>query len=142
MTPCWSAIVISNLAEPGVVHHGPVEHTSTLRLIESTFGVRPLTARDANAQNLRQALRGHRGRPVRQGAIPTSSQVLGPVDGAAATWGAGSVASVSPPPLRRVHHPGEHDPGDFVRSGAPADGLTGAGLVAFGRTYRDRLPGA
>jgi phospholipase C len=77
------AIVISNLAERGVVHHGPFEHTSTLRLIESTFGLRPLTARDANAQNLRQALRGHHRRPVPQGTIPTSSQVLGPADGIA-----------------------------------------------------------
>ncbi len=82
------AIVISNRAEPGVVHHGPFEHTSTLRLIESTFGLHPLTARDANAQNLRQALRGHRRRPVPPGAIPTSGQVLGPADGAAATCGA------------------------------------------------------
>ena len=131
------AIVISNRAEPGVVHHGPFEHTSTLRLIESTFGLHPLTARDANAQNLRQALHGHHRRPVPPGAIPTSGQVLGPADGAAATCEAGSVQSVSPPPLRRVHHPG-----GFVRSAAPPDSMIGAGMVAFGRKYRDRLPGA
>src|SRR5262249_32352629 len=33
------AIVVSNLARAEVVHHGPFEHTSTLSLIESTFGL-------------------------------------------------------------------------------------------------------
>ena len=33
------AIVVSNLAAARVVHHGPFEHTSTLKLIESTFGL-------------------------------------------------------------------------------------------------------
>ena len=51
------AIVVSNLADDRVVHHGPFEHTSTLKLIESTFGLQPLTARDANAENLGQVLR-------------------------------------------------------------------------------------
>ncbi len=33
------AIVVSNLARPRVIHHGPFEHTSTLKLIETTFGL-------------------------------------------------------------------------------------------------------
>ena len=51
------AIVVSNLAPRRVVHHGPFEHASTLKLIESTFGLQPLTARDAHAENLGQVLR-------------------------------------------------------------------------------------
>jgi phospholipase C len=50
------AIVVSNLAAARVGHAGPFEHTSTLKMIESTFGLRSLTARDANAMNLSQVL--------------------------------------------------------------------------------------
>ena len=93
------AIVVSNLARPGVVHAGPFEHTSTLRLIESTFGLQPLTARDANAMDLRQVLAGARtGSPVPESAIPTSSQVPGPTSDTAAVCSAASVQSASPPP--------------------------------------------
>jgi|SRR5579859_7456321 len=47
-------LVISNLAVPRrVVREGPFEHCSSLALIESTFGLRPLTARDRHARNLR-----------------------------------------------------------------------------------------
>ena len=67
------AIVVSNLAEPAVVHHGPFEHASTLRLIESTFGLnadhragRP--RRRTSARCCGQAA-PHR---VPAGAIPTS----------------------------------------------------------------------
>ncbi|HKN96226.1 MAG TPA: alkaline phosphatase family protein, partial [Pseudonocardiaceae bacterium] len=73
------AVVVSNLAPARVVHHGPFEHTSTLKLIESTFGLSPLTARDANAENLGQVLEREPSRPVPAGAIPRSSEVLGPV---------------------------------------------------------------
>lgn len=71
------AIVVSNLTTARVVHRGPFEHTSTLKLIESAFGVQPLTARDANAENLGLVLDRSRRRPVPAGAIPTSSQVPG-----------------------------------------------------------------
>ena len=50
------AIVVSNLAPARVVHQGPFDHTSSLKLIESTFGLQALTARDANAQNLGDVL--------------------------------------------------------------------------------------
>ncbi|HVV50692.1 MAG TPA: alkaline phosphatase family protein, partial [Polyangia bacterium] len=46
------AIVVSNLAPARVVGQGPFEHASTLKLIESTFGLTPLTARDAHARDL------------------------------------------------------------------------------------------
>ncbi len=124
------AIVVSNLAHARVVHHGPFEHTSTLKLIESTFGLQPLTARDANAKNLGDVLPRAARRPVPAGMIPTSSQVPGPASDAAAVCGIHSVQSVSPPP---THH-GKPPVGSHVlpQSGSP----TGAGMVGFGRQYR------
>ena len=51
------AIVVSNLVRPHqVVHDGPFEHDSSLALIESTFGLNPLTARDRHARNLAEVL--------------------------------------------------------------------------------------
>jgi phospholipase C len=129
------AIVVSNLAEPLVVHHGPFEHASTLKLIESTFGLKPLTARDTHAQNLGQVLRRAPRRPVPPGAIPTSSQVLGPVSDPAAICSADSVQSVAPGPLRHGHGP--HRAGALPQSGFP----TGAGMAGFAREQRERPPG-
>jgi phospholipase C len=124
------AIVVSNLAAARVVHHGPFEHTSTLKLIQSTFGLPSLTARDAHAENLGQVLLRAPRRPVPSGAIPTSGQVLGPVNDPAAICSADSVQSVSPPPVRRGHGGGR--PTTPARSGWP----TGAGMAAFGEHYR------
>jgi phospholipase C len=113
-------IVISNLAVPGrIVHDGPFEHCSSLALIESTFGLTPLTARDRNARNI-----GHVLLPVpvpapikvSPAAIPTSSEVIGPAISPpsesllqvllgtaaydpAAVCSADSVQSVSPAPV-------------------------------------------
>src|SRR5580658_8513482 len=122
-----SGIVKSNLAPPRrIVHHGPFEHCSSLALIESTFGLTPLTARDQNARNLGELLLPH---PlparvaVHPARIPTSSDViagtaaLDPADICAAD----SVQSVSPPP---VNYP----PLPQTFGGIP--GLTGtAGMV-------------
>jgi phospholipase C len=121
------AIVVSNLAPARVVHHGPFEHASTLKLIESTFGLQPLTARDANALDLGAVL-GHGPRPaVPAGAIPTSADVPGPANGAAAVCSAASVQSVSPDPVRFGRRfDGQHP---FHRSGWP----TGSGMAGFGR---------
>ena len=94
------AIVVSNLAPARVVKHGPFEHTSTLAAIESIFGLQPLTARDANAKDLAQVLERRPGHPVPPGAIPTSAEVPGPADDAAAVCGIHSVQSVSPAPVR------------------------------------------
>src|SRR5262245_50621940 len=97
-------IVVSNLAQARVVHDGPYEHASTLKMIESTFGLRALTARDANAHDLGRVLRRERRHPVKPGVIPTSAQVPGPANGAAAVCNASSVQSVSPDPVRRHRH--------------------------------------
>jgi phospholipase C len=126
------AIVVSNLAPAQVVHHGPFEHASTLKLIESTFGLQSLTARDAHAENLGQVLDHKPRRPVPAGAIPTSGQVLGPVSDAAAMCGADSVQSVSPAPTHVGRGHG-HGATPTHRSGTP----TGAGMDNFGRELRN-----
>jgi phospholipase C len=123
-------IVVSNLAAARVVHHGPFEHSSTLKLIESTFGLRSLTARDAHAQNLGQVLERSPLRPVHAGAIPTSSQVPGPANDAAAVCSATSVQSTLPPPRHIGIRP------DRIPAPAQSGSPSGAGMVAFGRTYR------
>ncbi len=119
-------IVISNLARPRqVVQQGPYEHCSSLALIESTFGLNPLTARDQNARNLAELLQPFPvpGRfAVPPSAIPTSSDVIGPaisppsesllqvLEGTAEfdpadICSADSVQSVSPDPVNRPWHP-------------------------------------
>jgi phospholipase C len=92
------AIVVSNLAAARVAHAGPFEHTSTLKMIESTFGLRSLTARDANAMDLSQILNRKVRQPVPESAIPTNSQVPGPASDAAAFCSAASTQSTSPAP--------------------------------------------
>jgi phospholipase C len=121
------AIVVSNLAPARVEHHGPFEHTSTLRLVESTFGLRSITARDAHAENLGRVLARHPRRAAPAGAIPTSAQVLGPLSDAAAMCGADSVQSVAPRPVRVGRHP--HD---LPAPTAPQV----AGMDAVGRQIR------
>jgi len=125
------AIVVSNLAPARVVGHGPFEHTSTLKMIESTFGLNSLTARDANALDLAQVLDRHPRRPVPAGAIPISGQVPGPASDAAAVCGIHSVQSTSPAPVRIGHR--EHGP-----TVAPQV----AGMDMLGRELRQKgLPG-
>jgi phospholipase C len=121
------AIVVSNLAPARVVHQGPFDHTSSLKLIESTFGLQPLTARDANAQNLGDVLEHHPHHQVAAGAIPTSSEVPGPANDAAAVCSATSVQSVAPAPVRFGKSPVDRPL--FPRSGWP----TGSGMAGFGR---------
>ncbi|HXX68350.1 MAG TPA: alkaline phosphatase family protein [Polyangiaceae bacterium] len=124
------AIVISNLAAPRVVHHGPFEHTSSLKLIESTFGLQSLTARDANALNLGNVLERFARHRVPAGAIPTSSEVSGPASDAAAMCSATSVQSVSPAPVQLGTFDG--DVPVIARSGWP----TGSGMAGFGRKLK------
>jgi phospholipase C len=119
-------LVVSNLARPRhIVHDGPFEHCSSLALIESTFGLTPLTARDRYARNLQEVLRAS---PVPgqyavlPSAIPTSSDVIGPaisppsesllevLEGTAAfdpadMCSADSVQSVSPKPVNQPAQP-------------------------------------
>jgi phospholipase C len=124
------AIVISGRARPGVIHHGPFEHTSTLKLIETTFGLREMTARDANALSLGLVLDRHRQPSVPPGAIPTSSQVPGPANDAAAVCSASSVQSVSPPPARAGQPPEHKHP--YSLPGWP----TGSGMAGLGEQFR------
>jgi phospholipase C len=124
-------IVVSNLAPARVEHHGPFEHTSTLKLIVSTFGLQPLTARQINARDLGSVLRRERRHPVDPGVIPTSSEVPGPANDAAAVCNASSVQSVSPNPVRK----GEHAFAEahvLHKPGHP----TGSGMVDFGKQFR------
>ena len=130
------AIVVSNLARRQVAHHGPFEHASTLKLIETTFGLHSLTARDAHAENLGKVLDRSPRHRVPADAIPTSSQVLGPVSDPAAICSADSVQSVAPTPVRVGRHPGSPPP--FSPSGWP----TGSGMAGFGAHFRKEQDGA
>jgi phospholipase C len=123
------AIVVSNFARARVASAGPFEHTSTLKMIESTFGLHPLTARDANAIDLSQVLRHGLRSPVPAGTIPASSQVPGPADDAAAVCSAASVQSVSPAPVSK----GKQSP-DVGAAAQPAD-RPGFGMGALARRY-------
>jgi phospholipase C len=124
------AIVVSSLAHQRVVHQGPYEHSSTLALIESTFGLNPMTARDANARNLGEVLHHRPHNRVPSGAIPTSSQVAAPANDAAAICSADSVQSVSPAPVHRGRW--SREAVQIARSGYPS----GSGMANFGQNYR------
>ena len=72
------------LAAARVAHDGPFEHTSSLKLIESTFGLHPLTARDTNAlstvpkaaqQMVAATLRTIFAQPDRAGAQETIARI-------------------------------------------------------------------
>jgi hypothetical protein len=147
------AIVISNLLTPGQVSHvGPFEHDSTLALIESTFGLNSMTARDANANNLAQLLLGTPvATPVSPTLVPTSSEVVGPVlspvlgsteteteiiEGVgnfdpADTCSANSVQSVSPAPIGPNSALPEFP---FTALGVAVAGT--AGMLALNQHYR------
>ena len=143
------SIVVSNLAWPHQVRHeGPFQHCSSLALIESTFGLAPLTARDQYARNLQELLLPY---PVparfavQPSSIPTSSDVIGPaisppsesllqvLTGTAQfdpadVCSADSVQSVSPEP---VNYP----PQPQTFGGIP--GLTGtSGMADMFKNYR------
>jgi len=124
-------IVVSNLAQARVVHDGPYEHASTLKMIESTFGLRALTSRDANALDLGQILDDKPRHPVKDGIVPRSGDVPGPMTDAEAVCSASSVQSVSPSPTEVGKHP-RADVLTVPRSGTPS----GAGMVDFGRRYK------
>jgi phospholipase C len=146
-------IVVTNLARPHqVIHEGPFEHCSSLALIESVFGLNPLTARDENARNLLDILRPAPVRPplaVRPSAIPQSTNVIGPPVSApsesllevlegtasydpAAICSASSVQSVSPAPAN-------HPPRPQSFGGIP--GLAGtSGLSDLYRSFNSNDP--
>ena len=147
------AIVVSNLAPARVVGDGPYEHCSTLALIESTFGLTPLTARDANAKNLGNVLRKTPlPKPVAPSAIPTSAQVIGPLISPpqetlgevltgtasfdpAAVCSASSVQSVSPAPVAPGNGQGQQQNGQGQQQSVAAGT---AGMAALSRTFRSQ----
>ena len=127
------AIVVSNLARRGrVVQEGPYEHASSLKLIETTFGLHPITARDKHALNLGRVLDSKPHPAIPSGAIPTSRQVPGPKNDASAVCSAKSVQSVSPPPVHEGPAPAGPQP--VFRSGWP----TGSGMDGLGKELRKR----
>jgi phospholipase C len=129
------AIVVSNLARRGrVVQDGPYEHTSSLKLIETTFGLHPLTARDKHALNLGRVLDAKPHPAIPAGSIPTSKQVPGPKNDASAVCSAKSVQSVSPPPVHEGTAPASAHPQELYRSGWP----TGSGMDGLGKELRKR----
>jgi phospholipase C len=69
--PC---IVVSPYAARGVVvHGGPFEHTSILKMIEWRWDLEPLTARDAHATNLIAALDFDQVNDTPAGGVPVRS---------------------------------------------------------------------
>jgi phospholipase C len=147
-------LVVSNLEQPRrVAHEGPFEHCSSLALIESTFGLTPMTARDRHARNLQEILLPSpvpARYAVPPSAIPANSDVIGPVisppsesllqvlEGTASfdpadICSAGSVQSVSPAPVNRPLKP---------QAFAAIPGLTGtSGMAGLLGSYRTSTPG-
>ncbi len=126
------AIVVSNLSHHHVVKTSPYEHTSSLALIESAFGLPALTARDANARNLAEILKPEPRTRVNPSVIPTSAQVPGPANDAAAVCSASSVQSVSPQPVRHGSHPHDDAERALYRSGYPS----GSGMADLGKELK------
>src|SRR5262249_58682268 len=101
------------------------------KMIKSACGLHPLGAGDATAMDLSQVLRHPVRHPVPESAIPTSSQVPGPADDAAAVCSAASVQSTSPAPVGK----GEKGAVKVLpRSGYP----TGTGMARAARHPRER----
>ena len=124
------AIVVSTYAAPKVVSTGPFEHCSNLAFIESTFGLTPLTARDANALDIGQVL-GSKSIPLSvRGTIPASSDVDGPDNDADAACTAASVQSVSPAPVTAGS--GKKNSAVLATSGYPS----GSGMANLAQQYQ------
>jgi phospholipase C len=132
--PC---VVVSPFGAARIVGAGPYEHTSSLAMIESLFGLKPLTARDANAVNLLTSLDlGNRRKSHPTSAIPAATGVAGPAIGAAAACGLPTTtASVSPAPVS----PGADVPEFPVGAVVPVAlgvGVAGAGVAVRRRRIR------
>jgi phospholipase C len=77
------ALVISPMAQRGVVSHGIYDHTSVLKMIEWRWNLRPLTVRDKTANNLAETLNFSQ----RNTAAPTFAVPPGPFGGICDTTG-------------------------------------------------------
>ena len=78
--PC---LLVAPWAQRGSVSHTVYDHTSVLKLIEWRWNLKPLTVRDANANNLAEALDFSRFNPM----VPQFAVPPGPFGGACATSG-------------------------------------------------------
>jgi len=129
--PC---ILVSPFAPARVVHDGPFEHSSVLRMIEWRWGLAPLTARDANARNLAEALDFSQARtdapPIPQ-PTPAVSVRCGPL----------SVAAHPPAPISSPAPGGAATPAGSSGSGGGAN-VAGQGLAATGGPDRRVTAGA
>ena len=89
--------MVSNLGTGrGVIHDGPFEHASTLKLIETTFGLQSLTARDANATNIADILLGRPFVPDPAGRDPDQQPGAWTASDAAAVCSASVQSAPSP----------------------------------------------
>jgi phospholipase C len=121
--PC---VVASPFAPKKIVSGGaPFEHTSVLKMIEWRWGLQPLTARDANARNLAEAL-------DLTGPPRTDSPVIpGPPAQASIACGPTSVAAKPPQPLAPAG-PGGATGG--ATGGPSASGVSGTTAATGGRS--------
>ena len=126
------AIVVSNLARPRVVHDGPFEHTSTLKLIESTFGLQPLTAGTPTPRtwprcsSTRPATTTYR--PARSRRAPTCQ---GPPTTRRRSAARPASSRSRPTPVRKHRH-GFAEAHVLHKPGYP----TGSGMAGFGKEFR------
>jgi phospholipase C len=125
------AIVVSNYAPAQVVSDGPFEHTSTLAMIESLFGLTPLTARDTHTRNLMDVLSSEARVDNPGPSIPLSTDVPGPLTGAAAACSVLSTPAAPPSPVPPADLP------EFPFSPVIPAAIVGtAGLAALATYYR------
>jgi phospholipase C len=136
-------IVVSDYAPRQIVSDGPYEHASTLCMIESLFGLDPIytdpttgdKTRDGYARNLQAVLSTTARTDDPSTSIPRSTDVLGPVTGAAAACLPTSQVSVSPAAAS--------PPAGLPEFSAPVEvpvGLAGtAGLAALGVRMRRQM---
>ncbi|HVV01253.1 MAG TPA: alkaline phosphatase family protein [Verrucomicrobiae bacterium] len=80
------SLVISPWSPRGTIAHGLYDHTSVLRMIEWRWSLRPLTVRDAGANNLAEVLDFSRSNP----AAPQFSVPAGPFGGLCSITSAGA----------------------------------------------------
>jgi phospholipase C len=117
--PC---IVASPWSKSKVVHDGPYEHTSVLKMIEWRWGLQPLTARDANANNLAEVL-DFSTRRTDSPPVPVLASFV------SVACGPSSVAKHPPTPIARAAPPTD---GDAAAAGANSNSQSGPALPRTG----------
>ena len=120
--PC---VVVSPFAPAQIVHDGPYEHSSVLKMIEWRWGLEAMTARDLNARNLAEVL---------DFSIARTDSPNIPIVEPPGTLLCGPQSEAAHPP-RAISGPGASATGTNATSGAggghlPATGAESALLVA------------